>query len=132
MGRRPLLDEALVHAEQGLFLLRRQRRIAADRLPHARSAVLVVTEQAGPDVQRLDVDLQRFGELLEDLGRWPDRSWHRSSRGSGCVWARLERETGRNVKVRWLTGRLVPDRKTISSVKRQKHLPVHSTAMFRR
>ena len=37
-------------------------------------------------------------------------------RTRAVFWARLERETGRNVKVMWLTGRLVPDCKTISSV----------------
>ena len=31
---------------------------------------------------------------------------------------RLEREVGRNVEVMWLTGRLVPDHKTIADVRK--------------
>ncbi len=31
---------------------------------------------------------------------------------------RLEREAGRNVKVMWLTGRLVPDHKTIADFRK--------------
>ena len=36
---------------------------------------------------------------------------------------RLEREAGRNVEVMWLTGRLVPDHKTIADFRRDKRIP---------
>ena len=37
---------------------------------------------------------------------------------------RLEREAGRNVEVMWLTGRLVPDHKTIADFCRPSYYPI--------
>jgi transposase len=37
---------------------------------------------------------------------------------------RLERETGRNVEVMWLTGRLVPDHKTITDFRKDNGLAI--------
>jgi hypothetical protein len=43
-----------------------------------------------------------------------------SMRGARPARSRLEREAGRNVEVMWLTGRLVPDHKTIADFRTQK------------
>jgi len=40
---------------------------------------------------------------------------------------RLEREAGRNVEVMWLTGRLVPDHKTIAEFRRQNGMAIRKT-----
>lgn len=40
---------------------------------------------------------------------------------------RLEREAARNVKVMWLTGRLVPDHKTIAAFRRQNGAAIRKT-----
>ncbi len=40
---------------------------------------------------------------------------------------RLEREAGRNVEVMWLTGRLVPDHKTIADFRRDNSIPIRKT-----
>ena len=40
---------------------------------------------------------------------------------------RLEREAGRNVEVMWLTGRLVPDHKTIAEFRRQNGAAIRKT-----
>ncbi len=40
---------------------------------------------------------------------------------------RLEREAGRNVEVMWLTGRLVPDHKTIADFRRFNSIPIRKT-----
>ncbi|MFN4130802.1 MAG: IS1182 family transposase [Paracoccaceae bacterium] len=40
---------------------------------------------------------------------------------------RLEREAGRNVEVMWLTGRLVPDHKTIADFRRDNGEPIRKT-----
>jgi transposase len=37
---------------------------------------------------------------------------------------RLEREAGRNVEVMWLTGRLVPDHKTIADFRKDNGKPI--------
>ena len=40
---------------------------------------------------------------------------------------RLEREAGRNVEVMWLTGRLVPDHKTIADFRKDNGLGIQTT-----
>jgi len=44
---------------------------------------------------------------------------------------RLERESGRNVEVMWLTGRLVPDHKTIADVHGSLALNLYCAALFK-
>lgn len=41
---------------------------------------------------------------------------------------RLEREAGRNVEVMWLTGRLVPDHKTITDFRRDNGVGIRKSA----
>src|SRR6478735_359239 len=62
-------QEALVDVEQRLALLRLQLRVVGDGVTHAATRGALRVEQSGPLVQRLRADLQRRGELAEDVGR---------------------------------------------------------------
>jgi transposase len=44
---------------------------------------------------------------------------------------RLEREAGRNVEVMWLTGRLVPDHKTIADFRKDNGKAIRQVSLFR-
>src|SRR5437764_1502087 len=63
-----LVAERQIDAHERLLLVLGQVRVAEDV---ARQVVLGVAllEDAGPDIERLGRDAQRFGDLLEDLGR---------------------------------------------------------------
>ena len=61
-------SEALVDVQQCTLLFGRQQRIVGDGLANT-SRVGVGIEDAGALVQRLGADLQRLGDLLEDLRR---------------------------------------------------------------
>lgn len=74
-----------------------------------------------------DLDLQRLGFSRSAAARTGRSGYHPAVLLKLFIYGylnripssrRLERETGRNVEVMWLTGKLVPDHKTIADFRR--------------